>query len=1000
MPAQLNPRQPTTDLKSAAFLFKHPTVATFAPLLAGCLIAWLVFNTARQTEDQRIRAEFLKDVERKMGNIRSELIRCADSLYSLRNLFLLAETVQPEEFDRVAANLEQRHPAVRSLAWLPSISADELDLYLAWARKNISVSMVIHERDEAGSPAPLGKRAHYTPVYYQTSIGQGLLQPGEDLSVRPEWAAALALARDSARVVLTPRMPDRGTAPLTAAVLAIAPIYLHNPSPEALPERERLSTGFVTAEIDLPALIDTAARHDPNHDVNVVIHDVSNGGETLLHSTLPNTSAKSPGFGEDSLRRNGQTESLTLAARAWRLKFTPTEAWIRASDSRTPQIAAAVCLAFAALLSRFLRTVVRRNQKVETLVSDRTAELLGANRRLSAEIAHRERTEREREDSEERFRITFEEAPAGIGHIDLQGRYLRVNDQLCAITGYTRKELLTLAWTDITHPDDLEKDQLSVRELLANGGPVHSMEKRYIRKGGSFVWVNLTVALVRDGAAQPAYFIAIVTDQSRFRQARESLQTERNLLRTLVDGLPDSVYIKDRDGRYLMNNLADTKLLGVANPEDALGKTVFDFAALRKHADLYFKDDQSIIATGRAVVSREEPFTRPDGSDGWFLTTKLPLRDAKGEITGILGISSDITRRRFEEQERLKINHKLESTQKLEAMGLLAGGIAHDFNNLLTGIHGHAGLLRLQSQTYPELQTSIGQIEQAAQRASELCQQMLDYAGQNQQERQRLDLNSTIKQTLPLLKHSVHKKACLSFEPAENLPAVEGNPAQMRQVIMNLVINASDALEENHGVIRVVTGMIRADRAYLDGMDYDDQLPPGDYLYIDVTDNGCGMPRAVIERIFDPFYTTKKEGRGLGLATVIGIIRTHGGGTRIHSQPGQGTVFRVIFPVCDAPAEQFPEDEQTGWNWRGSGRVLVIDDEETVRTVAARILEALGFSPVIAANGEEGLNLFREHADDYRMILSDVSMPVMDGAETCARIRKIRHDIPIVLMSG
>jgi len=980
-------------------LLRRPTIATFVPLIGGCLLAWFVFMAARNTEDQRIRAEFLKEVERHMGNVRGDLIHGNDALYSLRNLFLLAGTVRPAEFNRVAEDVIHRHPAIRTVAWVPRVSANEREVFTEWARANISETYRVHEFDPDGRPRPVRTREESYPVYYQTPVDAGELKLGEDLAARLDWAETLQLSRDVARVVLSPRLPDRAGMRQSTAVLAVAPVYQHQAKPDTAAERQRLAAGFLVAELDVEALLRNAIVSAPQFHINVIAHDVSNNRETLLHTTLP-YGATEPEDESDSLRRNGQTESLTLAGRAWRLKFIPAESWIASVDSNTPQVALLACLAFSALVSRLLRTVALRNRRVEQMVGVRTAELLGANRRLSAEISRREQTEKERTDSEERFRVTFEEAPAGIGHVTLEGRYIRVNDRLCEITGYSREELLARRWQEITHPDDVKLDEEAAIGLFTAGRASYSLEKRYVRKDGSHVWVNLTVALVRDGAGDPSYFISIVTDQTEYRHAREDLQSERNLLRTLVDGLPDSVYIKDREGRYVMNNLADQRLLGVRRPEDVVGRTVFDFAPLRKHADLYFKDDRRVLETGQPVIARDEPFTLPDGSEGWFCTTKLPLRNAAGEITGLIGITADVTRRKRDEQDKIKMTRMLETTQKLEAMGLLAGGIAHDFNNLLTGIHGHAGLIRLQSGDRDDLLPSIHQIEQAARRASELCQQMLDYSGQHRNDRQRLDLNATIKQTLPLLQHSIHKKAQLTFEPAENLPALDADASQFRQVVMNLVINASDALKGDNGVIRVETGVIRADREYLDGLVYDDQLPPTDYLFIDVIDNGSGMSKEICARVFDPFYTTKKEGRGLGLATVIGIVRSHGGGIRIHSQPDQGTVFRVLMPACDAPAEQFPDDEQTGWNWHGAGRVLVIDDEETVRTVSARILEALGFSPTLAKDGQEGAELFRQHAADYKMVLTDLSMPIMDGAEACRRIKSMRHDIPIVLMSG
>lgn len=805
------------------------------------------------------------------------------------------------------------------------------------------------------------------------------------------------LATDLGEAVLTSKLPMDLSSTEQASVLAMMPVYRGTARVTRQQRQDRL-TGFIVAEIGVRQLV-TAALLDAGSKFDWALYDQLPADERYVLHDNRSATAQSDEYIDD-LRHNGGTAPLEVGTRSWEVKFWPGDKWLAAADSVMPQVVLLAGLIFSGLLSRLLRTLSRRNAKVENLVSRRTKELVDTNELLREEIASRKKYEAELVDSEARFRITFEEAPAGIGHASLVGKYLRVNDRLCEITGYSREELLERHWQEITHPDDIGNHEGEVASVLSGQSNTYSKEKRYLRKDGEEIWVHLTVALVRDEDGKPSYFISIVTDLSATRRAQEQLELERNRLRTLIDGIPDSVYIKDCQGRYVLQNRADRVLLGIEHAGESTGKTVFDFDALKSHADLYFKDDMRVIETGMAVINREEPFVKPDGSEGWFMTTKLPLRDANGEITGLIGITRDVTDRKNDAQEKINILRKLQTTQKLESMGLLAGGIAHDFNNLLTGIHGHAGLLRLGSEAYPELLTHISEIEQTAQRASELCQQMLDYSGHNRHEDQRLDLNSTIKQTLPLLRHSIQKKAKLNFEPVDNLPAVTGDPTQLRQVLMNLVINASDALTGSHGIIRVHTGVMRADKRYLESTIYDDNLPEGDYAFVEVSDNGAGMTEEVRAKIFDPFFTTKKKGRGLGLATVIGIIRSHGGAIKIHSEPNQGTIFRVLMPVCDKPVEQYPEDEQTGWNWRSQGKVLVIDDEETVRTVSARILEALGFDPVMASNGREGMDKFRTAAADYKLVLTDYSMPVMDGVETYQRLKKMRHDIPVVLMSG
>ena len=338
--------------------------------------------------------------------------------------------------------------------------------------------------------------------------------------------------------------------------------------------------------------------------------------------------------------------------------------------------------------------------------------------------------------------------------------------------------------------------------------------------------------------------------------------------------------------------------------------------------------------------------------------------------------------------------------QKLESLGVLAGGIAHDFNNLLTAMLGNASLARLDLPGDSPAHYALGQIEKAAVRAAELCKEMLAYSGRSQLAATRVDLTMLVEDTTQLLQVSISKKCVLKLELHRPLPGILADPIQIRQIIMNLVINASDAIGERSGLIRICTGIMRADQQYLQETYFSPELAPGDYVYLEVNDNGCGMPPEVKARIFEPFYTTKFAGHGLGLSAVLGIVRSHHGAIKVYSEPGRGTTFKLLFPVV---AEGSPEPERPGDSasaWRGAGLALVVDDEETVRAVAARTLESLGFTPLTAPDGNQGVRVFREHADSLRLVLLDLTMPHMNGEETYREMFRINPRVPVVLMSG
>jgi CheY-like chemotaxis protein len=297
------------------------------------------------------------------------------------------------------------------------------------------------------------------------------------------------------------------------------------------------------------------------------------------------------------------------------------------------------------------------------------------------------------------------------------------------------------------------------------------------------------------------------------------------------------------------------------------------------------------------------------------------------------------------------------------------------------------------------LHSYLEQIELSSQRAADLCKQMLAYSGKGRFIIQRIDLSALVKETLHLLQISISKKAVLKLRLAEDLPGVMADATQIRQIIMNLVMNASDAIGEKSGLITIFTSTVRADRAYLDDLVGAADPVAGDYVVLEVTDNGSGMSPETKAKIFEPFFTTKFTGRGLGLAAVLGIVRGHKGALKVYSELGRGSTFRLLLPAAGAGSEAKAERPPTP-HWHGQGTVLVIDDEESVRQVAGKMLKALGFQVLSASEGEEGLRIFRAHSDAISCVLLDLTMPRMDGEETFRELRRIEPDVCVILMSG
>jgi PAS domain S-box-containing protein len=367
-----------------------------------------------------------------------------------------------------------------------------------------------------------------------------------------------------------------------------------------------------------------------------------------------------------------------------------------------------------------------------------------------------------------------------------------------------------------------------------------------------------------------------------------------------------------------------------------------------------------------------------------------------------LGTAFDVTERVRANEARLKVERKLLEAQRLESLGLLAGGVAHDFNNLLTVIQGNAGMAREAMEEPEQARTCLVNIEETCRRASDLVRQMLAYSGRGTVQFQLLDLNRLIQDIAQLLSVSIAKGITLRYDLAEALPPVSADAAQLQQVVMNLVTNAAEAIGEAEGTVTLRSGVRELGETDVTGLRVAEALNPGPFVFLEVVDTGSGMDGETQARIFDPFFTTKFTGRGLGLAAMQGIVRSHGGGVEIQSRPGAGTLFRVYLPAQggQAPAPESVEPAVAQARVAGTGLVLVADDEPGIRDFARRVLERSGFEVIVAEDGVEAVEHVRAHQRELRLVLLDLTMPRLGGEEALLDMRALGFTGPVIRWSG
>jgi PAS domain S-box-containing protein len=493
-----------------------------------------------------------------------------------------------------------------------------------------------------------------------------------------------------------------------------------------------------------------------------------------------------------------------------------------------------------------------------------------------------------------------------------------------------------------------------------------------------------------EAVAALADFLSVAIANAAAEERRQASERARARLAAVLESTSDFVGMSDPEGRTIYLNAAGRRLVGFAADEPVEGLDISVYhptEAARRLREVAIPH-----ALEHGSWSGDSALRTRDGRELPTSQVVVAHRGPDGRLDFLSTIIRDMSeRRRFEEQ--------LQRTQKLESLGVLAGGIAHDFNNLLVGILGNAGLAAKELYPGAPALALVKRIETAALRAAELTKQLLAYSGKGRFVVQAIDLNRLVEEMGRLLETVVSKRVALRFRLASALPAVEADATQVRQVVMNLITNASEAIGDRDGHVTVSTSVVSVDRAYLAGAPVGADAPPGRYVALEVSDDGCGMDATTQARIFDPFFTTKFTGRGLGLAAVLGIVRGHQGAIRVYSEPGRGSAIKVLLPALAGEAPD-PAPGPRPSAFHGRGTVLVVDDDMGVRLVARETCEMAGFSVEEAADGLQALERFRARPDAFAAVLLDMTMPGMDGEECFRELRRIRPDVRVILSSG
>jgi PAS domain S-box-containing protein len=607
---------------------------------------------------------------------------------------------------------------------------------------------------------------------------------------------------------------------------------------------------------------------------------------------------------------------------------------------------------------------------------------------VARDVTERKKTEieiqRVNSDLRQIFNASVPSCVIGVDH-----KLLRVNDTFCARFGETRENLVGKICHEIWHTPFCDGDGCPLKRIVI-GETRYDYEWDDVLQDGKRGCFAVSAFPYRNPEGKLLGIIENYTDITERRIAEAKLRKKTQMLRLIMDHIPQSIFWKDRNSIYLGCNPEFLSGTDLKSASDIVGKTDYDMH-WSASADDYRRDDREVMETGIPKLNYEEFQKIATGEKLWLRTSKVPLRDASGAVVGVLGMSENIT-------ERKSLEGRLRQAQKMEAIGQLAGGIAHDFNNLLGGIMGYAELL-LDSVRHDEsLSVDVQEIIDTSQRAADLVAQLLAFSRRGKIQSVTVDIHEVIDKAVRLLEHTIDRKIVIErdFKAAARL--IAGDPTQLQNAILNLAVNARDAMPDG-GTLTFATDLVTLSDEFC----RQHGLSAGGRAYIEVsvTDTGIGMEKEILSQIFEPFFTTKVVGKGtgLGLAAVYGIVREHSGAISVVSEPGQGSIFQVYLPVAE-------NESKTGSDGEGEqltpcrATILIVDDEDSIRKTAARMLADLGYEVVTARNGREALQLYNACCDEIDLIILDMVMPIMNGRETLEELRKINSEARVLMSSG
>jgi PAS domain S-box-containing protein len=597
-------------------------------------------------------------------------------------------------------------------------------------------------------------------------------------------------------------------------------------------------------------------------------------------------------------------------------------------------------------------------------------------------------------ESEEQLRVIFETTESGIILVSPQGVIDFANRRMAEMFGMPLQELIGTSYPEHLHESEKQIGDEKMRQLIKGEIQSVSVDRKYIRTNGSEFWGHLSGRRLEHPDGGLRALVGVITDVTERKRIDVECRVSEERYRALFTRAGDGIFIMSSNGQLVEVNESFARMHGYnvremqhMNLQDLDTPETFSMAQKRI----------ALMLAGETLTFEVEHYHK----DGHIFSLEVSgSLISSGAESYIQCFHRDISERRQAEEERRKLEQQFHHAQKLESLGVLAGGIAHDFNNILTVILGHCYLAKGDLDSEQEYKESFQQVESAANRAADLCRQMLTYAGKTESVHSWLSLWTLVDEVVKMLQSAIRKNVMIELDLNCNVPAIMGDTGQLQQIVMNLIINAAEAIGEANGNVHVVLSQMVVEENGRETDTFGTVISAGSYACLEVTDTGIGMDEETLKRIFEPFYTTKFTGRGLGMSAIQGIVKSHDGILKLTSAPGIGTTFKVCFPLPKLSDEAITTRTSRTHHDKATGTVLLVDDEKILLDMGTSLLDAFGFSTITAQNGFEAIEIYRERGDGIDFVLLDLIMPIMGGIETYHELRNITTTLPIIFCSG